>query len=124
MVTIFRLTFVLPTTDRKAYVLAVSKINSIVHPCNAWASSAGYSCWADALKEMREGKVLRGSLYAVSPGSKSMLGMQIFMDQVASENLHAVIDEQGDCHVGQEDCFAVDVLDAQKTAVENFYPNI
>jgi hypothetical protein len=49
---------------------------------------------------MRAGKVLSGTLHAVSPGSKSTLGLQLFLEQVSKERLHVVVSELGECMVG------------------------
>ena len=87
---------------------------AIQHPCNAWAVSAGLSSWAAALDDMRTGKVLCGTLHAVSPGSKTTLGLQLFFEQVTKQGLHVVVSEMGDCMVGLKNNFPAGLLAAQQ----------
>ncbi|CAN7649469.1 hypothetical protein LJR129_005065 [Acidovorax sp. LjRoot129] len=84
---------------------------AIQHPCNAWAVSAGLPSWAAALDDMRAGKVLCGMLLAVSPHSKSTLGMQLFLEQVSKEDLHVVVSEMGECVVGLKSTFPAKQVD-------------
>ena len=66
------------------------------HPCNRWAASAGYADWDTALDAMKAGKVIRGSLFAIQPPhSKSMRGMNMFMNVVVSESLHNLVTTDG-----------------------------
>lgn len=90
----------------------------IQHPCNAWAISAGLPSWAAALDDMRAGKVLRGTLHAVSPGSKTTLGLQLFLEQVTKEGLHVVVSEMGDCMVGLKSSFQASLLAAQQAQIK------
>jgi len=91
-----------------------SNQTAIQHPCNAWAISAGLTSWAAALDDMRAGKVLCGTLHAVSPGSKSTLGLQLFLEQVSKEGLHVVFSEMGDCMAGLKSSFPAQLLAAQQ----------
>lgn len=91
-----------------------SNQTAIQHPCNAWAISAGLPSWAAALDDMRAGKVLCGTLHAVSPGSKTTLGLQLFLEQVSKEDMHIVVSEMGDCMVGLKSSFPARVQAAQK----------
>lgn len=84
---------------------------AIQHPCNAWAVSAGLPSWSAALDDMRAGKVLCGMLHAVSPGSKSTLGMQLFLEQVSKEDLHVVVSDMGECVVGLKSTFLAQQVD-------------
>ena len=77
----------------------------IQHPCNTWALSAGYESWNAALVDMRAGKVLCGALHSRSPGSKSMLRLQLFMEQVTNEKLHIAVSEVGGCLLGERERF-------------------
>ena len=71
------------------------------HPCNRWAASAGYADWDAAIDAMEAGKVIRGSLFAIQPShSKSMRGMNVFMNAVVSESLHSLLTAEGSFILG------------------------
>jgi hypothetical protein len=87
---------------------------NIVHPCDSWSKSSGMESWNVALTAMNGGKVLTGSMHAISPGSKSTLGLTMFMDGVRAEGLHTFITEDGFVIVGHQVNFPSELLAAQK----------
>jgi hypothetical protein len=87
---------------------------NIVYPCDSWAKSAGFDSWQAALSAMNDAHVLTGSMYAVSPGTKSMLGLQLFMEMVNKNGLHTFATEDGSVIVGHKANFPADILNAQE----------
>lgn len=73
----------------------------VAHPCNAWAQSAGYEDWASALEAMKGGNVISGSLHAIQKvGSKTMMGLQLFSEQIHANGLEVDVTEFGLAIVG------------------------
>ena len=90
------------------------QIQNIVHPCDSWAKSAGFASWQVALSAMNDAHILTGSMYAVSPGVKSMLGLKLFMETVKENGLHTFATEDGSVIVGHQVNFPADLLAAQE----------
>lgn len=90
---------------------------TIVHPCDAWARSAGHADWKAALADLKAGAVLTGNAPA---GEKSWIGLKMLMDQVEAEGLHVHANETGRFLIGRKECFSQDILDAQDRELERF----
>ena len=90
------------------------KVKNIIHPCHSWAKSAGFESWQAALSAMNDAHILTGSMYAVSPGVKSMLGINLFMERVKESGLHTFATEDGSVMVGHQVNFPADLLAAQE----------
>lgn len=112
-----------PAADLKGCTFTPSADASktvVLHPCNAWASSAGYESWQSALAAMHDGKVICGSQFAVSrPGAKTVMGMQLFLEQVAAETLHSLATEDGILMVGLKSDFPAELLAEEEARMED-----
>jgi hypothetical protein len=93
------------------------KIPHIIHPCDAWARSAGRNEWSVALAEMKAGALLAGR---APTGEKSMLGLKLFMEQVEAEGLHIYVSDSGDVVVGLKEKFPENILAAQDREMHRF----
>jgi len=83
----------------------------IVHPCDAWARSAGQDSWVAALTAMKAGRVLIGRAPTVG---KSAFGLMLFMEQVQKEGLHCYVDDFGQAMLGLRENFNAEVLEHQE----------
>lgn len=83
-------------------VLLASPVK-IIHPCDAFAQSAGYANWASAVQAMREGKIATGIAPRVG---KTTYDLQIFLRQIETEGLYSSpISEFGHISLGLKESF-------------------
>lgn len=93
--------------------------SGVLHPCNAWALSAGYESWQSALEAMHDGKVIRGSKFAVSrPGAKTVTSMQLFIEQVSEKAMHSHATDDGSLIVGLKSSFPTELIAEQEAWVK------
>ena len=95
--------------------------HEIAHPCDRWARAAGYSSWRAALLAMKEeGRVLCAHTSQIDSGqSKSNLSFQLFMDEIAAQDLHTC-SEGGFVYLGLKSRFCPDMLDRQERELARF----
>lgn len=75
----------------------------IIHPCDAFAQSAGYANWVSAVQAMREGKIATGIAPRVG---KTTYDLQIFLRQIATDGLYSIpIGEFGHISLGLKESF-------------------
>lgn len=78
----------------------------VVHPCAAFAESAGYASWAQVVAAVQAGKIVQGR--GPRFGEKSALDVHVFVGQVAAAGLTAKFYDLGMVAVGLPDCFPSD----------------
>ncbi len=108
--------------DRNAYSLGslpVSKVK-IVHPCNAFAQSAGYESWVSAVASMKQGNVVLGQ--APRAGARSMLDIQLFHEQISKEGLFTITDDLGFVSVGFRENFPADMVSRWEQECAKHFP--
>lgn len=91
--------------------------HEIVHPCDQWARAAGYGSWHAALLAMKEGcRVLCAHMSQIdSSQGKSNLSLDLFMEEIAKQDLHAW-SEDGFLYLGLRENFSPALLKRQEEA--------
>jgi hypothetical protein len=89
---------------------------NILHPCDAFATSAGYESWTTALAAMKSGTVVTG----VGPrsGARTMISIDAFNQRTEAEGLYTIRTEEGFVMVGFRENFPKDVVAAHENEME------